>query len=169
MKRTSKHQDELDFLFNLKYGTDFNKNFTSDNNQADICQALWDQHKDIDCNYIAPREALLDSRGWTDIAHIDETPNEKILSGWTYQSNNENSNIEKVHFKFWSNCETPAMTTWIVSYIKLKNDDCEYYGPHFHFWNRAEADRYIKFIKKLFTKGWTTKKITSESLIRFGL
>jgi len=167
MKRTSKQQDELDFLFRLKYGNNFDQRFTIGDNQDELCQALWDNHRDIDCNYIHPREPYIDSKDWTEIVHIDETINGKTLSGWTYQSHNENSNIEKIHFKFWGYSETPAMTIWLVSYITLKNDDYEYYGPNFHFWNRAEADRYLKFVRKLFRTGFTTKKIKSESLIRF--
>jgi hypothetical protein len=166
--RTAKQQDELDFLFNLKYGNNFNQGFKSSTDQDDICQALWAHFKDIDVNYIGPREPYIDSKDWTEIVHIDETINGKVLTGWTFQSNNENSNIEKIHFEFWrinNHIEKPADIIWLNSIITLPNDNYCYYGPHFHFWNKAEADRYLKFVKKLFKTGFTTKKIKSESLM----
>ena len=105
---------------------------------------------------------------WNTKCNIDETTNGKVLTGWSYESHNENSNIEKIHFKFWDVSSNPADTIWIISYITLPNDDYCYYGPSFHFWNRTEADRYLKFIRKLFKTGFTTKKIKSESLMSWG-
>jgi hypothetical protein len=166
--RTAKQQDELDFLFNLKYGNNFNQGFKSSTDQDDICQALWAHHKDIDINYIGPREPYIDSKDWTEIVHIDETINGKVLTGWSYESHNENSNIKKIDFNFWQSCSNPADTIWIISQFTLPNDEYCYYGPSFHFWNRAEADRYLKFVKKLFKTGFTTKKIKSESLMSWG-
>ena len=169
--RTAKQQDELDFLFNLKYGNNFDQGFKSSTDQDDICDVLLEQSKDIDLNYITPKLQLIDSNGWTEIHHVNETADGKEFTGWTLQSNNENSNIEKIHFEFWrinNPIQKPADIIWFGSYITLPNDDHCYFGPNFHFWNRAEADRYIRFIKKLFKTGFPIKKIKNDNLMDWG-
>jgi hypothetical protein len=152
--RTKLQQDKLDFLFNLKYGTNFNVEAYGND---ELCCALEQHTGDIMDNYLSPRVVkLLDKYNFT---YSDSGEN---TGYWEFSTTDKNSPVKKLSNSFWQNgIQKVQDLSWIIGYIEptdMQPNDETLYGPHFFMSSRLEADRYLRYLSKVFRHKLNPKK-----------
>ncbi len=170
MMRSQAIQDKLDVMFYLKYGRDFSIKNKFD---VEVERALFQHYCDIQDQYIQPR--ISESLNNSDYLEQHNVGEDNLLLGYTYTSNNNEATIKQIDLIIWGSNNTSEkiddvilLGTMIKMKEQLREGNNEYeLGPMFIIYNRKEADRYVRFMNKVFNNEFNYDDVVNDRLQHF--